>query len=531
MRLTFRRIRRDWEIYLLQFFTLSLAFATAIVIVSFAFYELSGRTEFYDRVKYGEPYCVLILTCISGLIILLAATNFVNLVSLTLPSRAKELAMRKVAGANRPPLLGLLAKESCFVMFVSLVIAIVMLIIAIEPAKKYLSIDITQWLFSNSLSSVAVLIALFISIALAPLVPAWAFVKASPGRLLGTDTITFPRMKRVITVVQLGISLSLIIASLVIDRQITRSLIREPGKNHEQIVYVRWPEGLSKQYVNRLKDDWPRFDAHIVKLITVSQTPDHLTSKNLEDGHYRMNVDYDFKDFFELKMTDGNWFGPNDREKTVVVDGFKSNDTTKIGVVENFSSQHNLPDVPIRLALGTEDHNFIMIRILEVDIRNTLVNIERSFKEATGKPVTVVFLNKNYEKIVAYEDQLNKLSSVLAIISFVMACCAIYALSLSRMNDNMKQIAIRKTFGASDSQIVGRLSLHFLELMLGSLFFFGPITYLLLREWLRNFAYSAKFSWYDPLVSIGICLVIVAIMNLMMLTRVNTNSLKDLLRR
>jgi hypothetical protein len=67
--------------------------------------------------------------------------------------------------------------------------------------------------------------------------------------------------------------------------------------------------------------------------------------------------------------------------------------------------------------------------------------------------------------------------------------------------------------------------------MLGSVFFFGPITYWLLREWLRNFAYSAKFMWADPLISIGICLAIVMITNVFMLMRVNTNSLKDLLRR
>jgi hypothetical protein len=67
--------------------------------------------------------------------------------------------------------------------------------------------------------------------------------------------------------------------------------------------------------------------------------------------------------------------------------------------------------------------------------------------------------------------------------------------------------------------------------MLGSLFFFGPLTYWLLSEWLRNFAYAAKFSWSDPLISIGVCLAIVGITNVIMLARINTHSLKDLLRR
>ena len=524
-------IRRDWEVYTLQFFTLSIAFATAIVIVSFGSHELHGGSDFYDRAKYGQPYCVLILTCISALIIILAATNFVNLVSLTLPARAKELAIRKVAGAHKPPLLGLLAKENATITLASLALAVVILLTSLEPAKKYLSIDLTEWFQSNTITSYSILGLLLATIAIAPLVPAWAFVKASPGRLLSTDTITFPRMKKVITFVQLGISISLIIASLVIDRQISRSLIREPGKNHEQVVYLKWPKGLSLAYLNRLKTEWPRDNPHIIKVIGVSQTPDNLSSKNIGDDHFRLNVDFDFKDFFEVDMTRGNWFGPNDREKTIVNDGFKDQDSTTVGVIGNFFSRYNLPVVPVRMTVAKDDYNYVMIRVLEVDIRNTLLMIPRFFGDLSDRPITVTLLSKNYAKIVAYEDQLNKLSSLLAVVSCVMACCAIYALSLSRMNDNMKQIAIRKTFGASDSQIVGRLSFHFLELMLGSLFFFGPATYLLLREWLRNFAYSARFNWADPLISIGVCLVIVGITNMMMLIRINKESLKDLLRR
>jgi len=87
------------------------------------------------------------------------------------------------------------------------------------------------------------------------------------------------------------------------------------------------------------------------------------------------------------------------------------------------------------------------------------------------------------------------------------------------MNDNVKQIAIRKTFGATDGQIVGRLSVQFFELMLGSLFFFGPLTYWLLSEWLRNFAYSAKFTWADPFISIGFCFIIVIVTNLTLLIK------------
>lgn len=601
-----RMIRKDWEIYTLQFVTLSIAFATAIIVVSFCVDEFSvgkeypanvvrvlsrnetkefeGRNRLSNRIpeqvishfssvqrmddlsiyatltndreteeaevnrlfrnpsvtyqlqpvsdiyfgprvmgenaKHGDVYCVLILTCISALIVILAITNFVNLVSLTLPARAKELAMRKVAGANRTPLLGLLAKESGAVALISLSIGVALFVFFPIP------VDIR-----TSTISLAIVGALLIAIAAAPLFPAWAFVKASPGRLLSTDTITFPRMKKVITVVQLGVSISLIIASLVINRQITRSLIKEPGKNHEQIVYTRWPSGMTRQYLYRLKNDWPRDNANIVDLTAVSHTPDNIHSRPVGEDYYQLDVDYDFRDFFRLEMAGGRWFGPMDNDSLVVNEAAATSKMKAIGVVKNFSSIYNLPDKPVHFSIAEGESNYILIRVIEVDIRKTLNTIGRSFTELSGRPTEITFLDHNYADTIAYEDKLNRLCDLLSIVGIIMACCAIYALSLSRMNDNMKQIAIRKTFGASDAQIVRGLSWQFFELMLGSLFFFGPVTYFLLREWLRNFAYSAKFLWADPLISIGICLVIVLITNVLMLLRINTNSLKDLLKR
>jgi putative ABC transport system permease protein len=589
-----RMVRKDWEIYLLQFFTLAVAFATAILISGFVIHELSigkdpgkntvrilqrnetkefeGRNRLSNRipeevykglpvtikdhdvflesadikpnpvndpthtyilqpaeeiyfgprvvgenVRHGDWYCILILFCISGLILLLAVTNYINLVSLTLPARSKELAMRKVAGANRSPLLGLLAKESAYVVGVSLLIAIGILAALATPAKEYFYIDNT---------SIIILVFLFIAVVAAPLVPAWAFVKASPGRLLSTDTITFPKMKKVITVVQLGISMSLIIASLVIDRQISRSLIKEPGKNHDQVICTRWPQGMSRQALERLKTEWPRDNASILELTAVSHTPDNIQSRPIGEDYYQLGVDYNFKDFLRLEMTKGRWFGTMDDDSVIVNEAGVGTISKPLGVIKDFS-----PDKPVHLSVNREESNFIMIRVLEVDIRKTLEVVKRSFTTISGRPTEVSFLDHNYAETLAYEDRLNKLSSLLALVSGIMACCSIYSLSLSRMNDDVKQIAIRKIFGASDGQIVGRLSVRFLELMLGALFFFGPLTYWLLSEWLRNFAYSAKFIWYDPLLSIGVCLAIVLITNVLILLRINTHALKDLLRR
>jgi putative ABC transport system permease protein len=174
-------------------------------------------------------------------------------------------------------LMGMLAKESFAIAFISLLIGITLLVTT------------NQFSIVHSKGGYVALASLFIAVAIAPLLPAWAFVKATPGRLLGTDAITFPRMKNAITVIQLGVSISLIIASLVIDRQISRSLIKEPGKNHDQVIYLPYPSGLTKGGLARLKTQWPVNNPNILGLTAVSHTPDNLTSKPVGEDYYRLN--------------------------------------------------------------------------------------------------------------------------------------------------------------------------------------------------------------------------------------------------
>jgi hypothetical protein len=484
-----------------------------------------------DSARHGDSYCIGILICITMLILILAITNYINLSTLTLPSRSTEIAIRKVAGAQKGSLIRLMLVESTWIVVVSLSIGVLAIAGLMEPARKYLLIDFAEWFSNMSWMNVILIMTVIVAIALVPILPAWTFIKASPRRLLSSESISFPRLKRVITIVQLGVSISLIIASLVINRQITKSLVKEPGRNHEQVVYLTSPDGLSRGFFNRMKNDWPRDNPNITGVTSASHLPNNLNSRPVGESYYQMSVDNNFKDFMGWTMSEGRWFGAGDVDSIVVNGTANTPSIQSIGVIQNLFDSYNLPNKPVQISIDEQRPNFIMIRVLEVDIRKTLEYIGRFFFETYGKNVKVTLLDRNYAAMLENEDRLNRLSGLLSMIAGVMACCAIYALSLSRMNDSLKQIAIRKTFGASNGHIVGRLTLHFFELMLGSIVIFGPLTYFLLREWLRNFVYAARLEWSDPLVSIGACLIIVGIANLVLLRRVGVESIRELLRR
>jgi putative ABC transport system permease protein len=258
--------------------------------------------------KHGDQYSIIILICVTALILFLSLTSFVNLTTLTLPYRSKELAIKKLAGTSQNSLTINFAKESVLVVGMSLILALLILAFISNWIKTILSVDIISLFLQGDLQLVLILTVLFLIIAIAPLFMTLRFTRATPNRLLSIETITFPRFKRTIMFLQLGISIFLIVASMVIKRQINYSLLKEPGRNYDQIVYVNYPKDLTNEGLASMRLAWKKINANVVDLMATSQLPDRVSSKELNSEFYFVSVDRGFKDFFELEMVRGNWF-------------------------------------------------------------------------------------------------------------------------------------------------------------------------------------------------------------------------------
>ncbi|HEY5747683.1 MAG TPA: ABC transporter permease, partial [Chryseolinea sp.] len=457
-----------------------------------------------EDVKHGDHYSIILLICISGLIFFLALTSFVNLTTLTLPHRSKELAVKKLAGTSQWTLLIAFGKESFSLVGISLTLGLAVLMVAAPAIEGLLGIDLITLFLGVDRMLIVIIAGLSLILGIAPLFMTFRFTQATPSRLLGTAPITFPRFKRAIMFLQLGISIFLIVASMVIRRQVNYSLLKEPGHNHDQVVYLSYPPDLTDEGLRLTRAGWKQYNPNIVDVIATSQLPNKISSKELNSEFYFMSVDPMFKDFFNLNMTEGNWFKANSGDSLVVVNKrgkqLLTNDRhLVIGVFEGLSEEFDQPEKPVKINVSSYLHyNFLCIRILEVDIRRTVNYLSDYFKTETGK-ARISFLNKRFEEWLTYQDRLNRLSEILAIISGILSCCAIYGLSVSIVRDKLKQIAIRKLFGASSLKITQLLIREFARQMLIAILIFGPFTFIVLKELLRTFVYSTHFSWTDPL--------------------------------
>jgi putative ABC transport system permease protein len=466
---------------------------------------------------HGDRYSIIILLCIAGLILFLALTNYINLTTLSLPHRSKELALKKLMGAGHIELTLMFARESFILTSLSLFLGIAILFPLSIWIESLLSIDLFDLLLHGNAMLLSVMAALLLIVGATPLIMVLKFTRATPTKLLSTETITFPKFKRVITFLQLGISMFLIVASLVIQRQVNYSLLKEPGQNHEQVVYLSYPEGLTNEGLRSQRLAWKRYHPNIVDVIATSQLPDRVNSKELHSGFYFMSVDPVFREFFDLSITEGNWFKANDGDSIFVVNKLgkkllKGDEKNVIGVIEDFESQFNLPEKPMKINIAPYfNYNYLCVRILEVDIRRTVAYLENHFKEGS-QPPKISYLNKRFEEWIIYQDRLNTLSGVLAILSAILSCCAIYGLSISVVRDKIKQIAIHKLHGATIINITRILVWEFIKQLLLAVLMFGPFTYIFLKEWLRNFVYSTHFQWTDPFFPLAYCSLVIILL-------------------
>jgi putative ABC transport system permease protein len=468
-----------------------------------------------EDAQHGDSYSILILICITSLILFLALSTFVNLTTLTLPYRSKELAIKKLAGMSQFKLILMFAKESFWIVAFSWIIGVAVIAAVSDFLKSLLGLDLLALFLTGDSRLIITSLLLIFVLGLAPLFLTFKFARATPTSLLSTETITFPRFKRVITFLQLGVSIFLIVASVVIKRQVNYSLLKEPGRNHEQVVYMSYPEGLTHLGLRNLRENWKKFNPNIVDVMATSQLPNHINSKELNSDFYFISVDPEFRDFFNLKMVEGNWFKPNAGDSVFVVNEkaksiLPPNQQNVIGVVSGLMGQFNLPEKPVKIYISPSfQYNYLCVRILEVDIRKTVQYLSNYFEPGARQ---VSFLNARFEEWVNYQDRLNRLSDFLAIISAILSCCAIYGLSVSIVRDKLKQIAIRKICGANTFHIVRVLVKEFSEQMFLAILIFGPFTYIVIKELLRNFVYATPFHWLDPLLPLLYCGLVIIIL-------------------
>jgi putative ABC transport system permease protein len=475
-------------------------------------------------------------------ILAIACINFMNLSTAYSSVRAKEIGIRKAVGSTRLALIQQFLSESVFLAVISLFIAFILAILFLpvfgDIVHRELGLNLFRdWLFILGMLVMGILVGL-----IAGSYPAFFLSSLRPARILKRNIVEkskSPFSRKFLVGFQFLISLVLIIATMVIYRQLNYVKERDYGFEKDNILMATFkskvPEQLSQYEV--LKSELLKhpdiLNAAVSNNRIFNNAPDiHINWEGASQGEkmriYYNVVDYDFLGTFGLEIKEGRKFSRSfstDRKKACILNetavrkfGWKSplgkkiynNRFTVVGVIKDFhvfSAFYEIP--PYMLMMLSEEltgYRTVSIRISPRHVSETKRFIEEKFQAFFPRNIVdFKLLSEGFDKIF-YEtvEGVGKTFGFFSFLTIFIAMIGLLGLVSYSAQRRTKEIGIRKVLGASIANIFYLLSREFLKLQLIANLIAWPLAYFILNQILQQFAYRIDIGlWIFILAGIA----------------------------
>ena len=486
-------------------------------------WDKSGNLE--GRIQY-----VWLFGIIGVFVLLLACINFMNLSTARSEKRAKEVGIRKAVGSVRSQLISQFFSESLLVVAFAFVVSIlfVLLILPIfnEVADKQIGILWTNpvfWLCGVGFSLLTGLIAgsypaLYLS--------SFQAVKVLKGTFRVGRFASIPR--QVLVVVQFTVSVTLIIGTIIVFRQIQYAKDRPVGYDRTGLITVAMNTPELYQHYNALRDALLQTGA-VVDMSTSSAPATDLNSQN--SGFSWPGKDPNFKESF------GTIAVTHDFGRTVGWQFVKGRDLSRqftsdsLGMVINETAARYMGvKNPIGMQVKWNDTQYRIVGVIKdmimespfkpvtqtvyvlnygwANVINIKLNPARSSRESLakiegvfhkfnpGSPFDYRFTDQQYALKFAAEERIGKLASGFAILAILISCLGLFGLASFVAEQRTKEIGVRKVLGASVTNLWALLSKDFLILVIISFGIATPIAWYALNNWLQKYEYHTDMSWW-----------------------------------
>ncbi len=539
------------------------------------------------RVAVSDWKYVYILSGIALLILVVACINFVTLAVGRSLSRAKEVGVRKVVGAERQQLMSQFWSEALLTTLIATLLGVllVMLLLPVfnQLAGKSLSLAL-------SLSNLLFMISLVLLMGfLAGVYPALLLSGFSPLLALrGRISMGYSRetLRKAMVAFQFVLAAILIIGTLIMKQQLNYLQDKNLGFDREQIVVVpqnlesRLNNGIEKvlneshqkkQIVEEALARIPEVKEVTASLFTFGQAGWIEVGYTTPDDQYRefgMNVvDPDFVKTYGLQVVEGRNFveesGGDARSAVLVNETFAQafnlddpvgstlpppfQEYQVIGVLQDFHHQSLHTAVqPMLLVINPEgifnnieNINFedspapkLSIKVKSKALPQTMAQIQDVWQEvAPGQPFDFSFVDQSIEAQYRQEQRLGTILSITTALGIFISCLGLFGLVTLSMSRKTKEIGIRKVLGATVWQVVSLSYKEFLGLIAIAFVIAMPVSYWMMNRWLADFAYRITlqlpvFLWAGVILAVVAGLTI-AYQSMKAATSNPVNSLRD----
>ena len=514
------------------------------------FIQPLGRIHLHSDFEYdvlavnnSDHKYIFIFASIALFVLFIACINFINLTTARSRKRAKEVAMRKVVGADRKNIIKQFYGESLVFSLVAFGFALALVFLFLpffnNLSGKRLYLDVT----GNFLIPVGLMGIAFFTGLLSGSYPSLYLSSFQPGKILKRTFTADPKssaFRKFLVVVQFSLSIILIIGTTVVDNQIDYIQNRKLGFEKENLIYMPLVGGIRQQY-ETVKNEWLK-NTNIMSVTASSNLPSFgrnwatgdldWEGKNPQEEILMqgVDVDYDFFETFRMQMIAGRGFSRDfvaDENSGVILNETATNVTgfpspvgkrfsigdwqgTIVGVVQdyNFKSLHNKIE-PLILVMTNRQLNFMFVRIKSQNLPDTLKFLRSQWEHYNPQfSFEYGFVDTLLGNLYANEEKVRSLLNYFTFLAIFISCLGLFGLAFYLTEQRTKEIGVRKVLGASVPKIVTMLSKEFLKWVLIANMIAWPVAYYFMDKWLQNFAYRTDIKIWTFLLSGALAFII-----------------------
>lgn len=500
----------------------------------------------YDAANNGSLSTVNIFSIVGIIVLLLACINYINLTTAAAIKRAKETSVRKVVGATRAQLIIQFFLETFIICTFAVFLGLILFKTILPSFSTWLGHPYYFPLLSGNIIIIFLFI-VFISV-VAGIYPAAvlsSFIPAVSLKGIFAQSKSGNIIRKSLVVFQFTITIALVASILIISQQMNFIKNSSLGFNDKAVIEVNFNgDSVANQRYTLIRNELKK-DAAI---LNVSEHESNIIGglgngwtttinnkgEEVSTSIYRLNVDADYFDTYNMKLVTGRFFSkqiPTDSTKSVLVNEsavktfgwptaesaigkpFGKGDDRKfvIGVVKDFNFESLHKPVDALLISYTRAGNGMSVKIDAARLHDGLSHLIKTWKAFVPEvPLQYSFVDEKIAEQYGSEQKMEGIFYGFSGLSLLIACLGLFGLSIFVVKHKIKEIGIRKVLGASVAGIVALLSKDFLKLVLLAVLIAFPLAWYFMDSWIREFAYHINISWL-VFVAAGVIALLIAL--------------------
>lgn len=492
-----------------------------------------------DTIQFGNRSFVNLLLAMCILLLAFAVLNYINMTTALTGFRAKEMATRRLVGADKRSIFLKVIAESTLICGISMLLAILLAEALAPTASRILEYQVSVFKAVTPVNILLVLGFILVLGILAGIVPALLIQKAQPIEIVrGTLRLkTKTVYSKVIIVVQNVVAVVMLVSALTIGLQIRHMVSADLGYNTKDILVVDNAFGQTGQ-IRPLLDKW-REEPCVEEVGQGDGIPLGGTNNwtmEMPDGHWvsfqQIQGDDKYFDILGLKVKQDNhqpnkwWlneyaFKQIGIEETATEFQTAKNGTCQIGgIYYDFKIRPLEADQSAALIYNRgdnpdDDYPWVLLVKTTGDQAAAKKQVEAACKEVfPDRLFEAQYIEEMIEDGFADESRVLKIVLIFTLLSVLVSALGLFAMSSYYMQQEIRSVSVKKVFGADYSGVLKELVLSFMK-MVGIAFVIGvPIAWLIMNHWLSGYGHRIGLHWWIFLAA-GAVVALIAIVSVL----------------